>query len=134
MIATLLVAAWLTKNSDYHGYIRHDFQIAGRSALIVEPKVPKAGNPWVLRAEFFDHRPEFDLAMLMRGYRLAFIDVGNVFESFDAFKSNDLRASAGLSLKWQAPVGPIIINLVRPIKKQDGDRTEGIQFSFGQQF
>ena len=64
----------------------------------------------------------------------AFIDVGNVFESFYAFKSNDLRASAGLSLKWQAPVGPIIINLVRPIKKQDGDRTEGIQFSFGQQF
>ena len=57
-----------------------------------------------------------------------------MFESFAAFKSNDLRASAGLSLKWQAPVGPIIINLVRPIKKQDGDRTEGIQFSFGQQF
>lgn len=79
MIATLLVAAWLTQNSDYHGYIRHDFQIAGRSALIVEPKVPKAGNPWVWRAEFFDHRPEFDLAMLMRGYRLAFIDVGNTF-------------------------------------------------------
>ncbi len=64
----------------------------------------------------------------------AFVDVGNVFRDFDAFDSGELRASAGLSLKWQAPVGPIIINLVRPIKKQDGDRTEGIQFSFGQQF
>ncbi|HWT15339.1 MAG TPA: outer membrane protein assembly factor BamA [Patescibacteria group bacterium] len=64
----------------------------------------------------------------------AFVDVGNVFEDFDAFDAGELRASAGLSLKWQAPVGPIIINLVRPIKKQDGDRTEGIQFSFGQQF
>ncbi|MBL0029500.1 MAG: outer membrane protein assembly factor BamA [Rhodanobacteraceae bacterium] len=64
----------------------------------------------------------------------AFVDVGNVFRNFDAFDSGELRASAGLSLKWQAPIGPIIINLVRPIKKQDGDRTESIQFSFGQQF
>lgn len=64
----------------------------------------------------------------------AFLDVGNVFHDFDAFSASDLRASVGLSLKWQAPIGPIIINLASPIRKQDGDRTEGIQFSFGQQF
>lgn len=64
----------------------------------------------------------------------AFLDVGNVFRDFDAFDADELRASAGLSLKWQAPVGPIVINIATPIKKQDGDRTEGIQFSFGQQF
>jgi outer membrane protein insertion porin family len=64
----------------------------------------------------------------------AFLDVGNVFKDYDSFASDEIRASVGVSLKWQAPVGPIIINLVRPIKKKDGDRTEGIQFSFGQQF
>ncbi len=64
----------------------------------------------------------------------AFVDVGNVFEDLDAFDSGDLRAAAGLSFKWQAPVGPIIINFSTPIKKQDGDRTETIQFSFGNQF
>ena len=64
----------------------------------------------------------------------AFFDVGNVFRDFDAFDADELRASVGLSLKWQAPVGPIVINIATPIKKQDGDRTEGIQFSFGQQF
>lgn len=64
----------------------------------------------------------------------AFFDVGNVFADFDAFETDELRASAGLSFKWQAPVGPIIINLARPLKKQEGDRTESIQFSFGNQF
>ncbi len=64
----------------------------------------------------------------------AFLDVGNVFKDFDAFETDEIRASVGLSLKWQAPVGPIIINLSTPIKDKEGDRTEGIQFSFGQQF
>ncbi len=64
----------------------------------------------------------------------AFLDVGNVFKDFDAFETDEIRASVGLSLKWQAPVGPIVINLSTPIKDKEGDRTEGIQFSFGQQF
>jgi outer membrane protein insertion porin family len=64
----------------------------------------------------------------------AFIDVGNVFEDFNAFDANELRASAGLSFKWQAPVGPIVINIARPLRSKDGDRTETIQFNFGQTF
>ncbi len=64
----------------------------------------------------------------------AFLDVGNVFENFDAWEASELRASAGLSFQWQAPVGPIIINLARPVRKKDGDRTESIQFSFGDVF
>jgi outer membrane protein insertion porin family len=64
----------------------------------------------------------------------AFLDVGNVFESFDAFDVGELRASVGLSFKWQAPVGPIKVNLGYPIKKKDGDRTETLQFAFGNAF
>lgn len=64
----------------------------------------------------------------------AFVDVGNVYKTFGDFKSDELRASAGLALQWQAPVGPITINLARPLRKKDGDKTETIQFSFGTQF
>jgi len=64
----------------------------------------------------------------------AFLDVGNVFEDFDAFKVGDLRASAGLSFKWQAPVGPIKVNIARALRKKDGDRTETLQFAFGNAF
>lgn len=69
------------------------------------------------------------------GTRLSwFVDVGNVFSNVDAFDADLLRASTGLSVTWQAPIGPIIINLSQPLKKRDGDRTQALQFSFGQVF
>ncbi len=63
-----------------------------------------------------------------------FVDVGNVFKDYNAFSASDLRASTGLSFSWRAPIGPIVINISRPLRKQDGDDTETIQFSFGPQF
>jgi outer membrane protein insertion porin family len=69
------------------------------------------------------------------GSRIAlFIDVGNVYENLDTFDASLLRASAGLSVTWQAPVGPIIMNFAFPIKEQQGDQTESLQFSFGTTF
>jgi outer membrane protein insertion porin family len=69
------------------------------------------------------------------GSRIAlFIDVGNVYRDIDAFDANLFRASAGLSVTWQAPVGPIIMNFAYPLKEFKGDQTETIQFSFGTTF
>jgi outer membrane protein insertion porin family len=69
------------------------------------------------------------------GSRIAvFIDVGNVYENVDAFDSNLFRASAGVSVTWQAPVGPIIMNFAIPLREFEGDRTESVQFSFGTTF
>ena len=63
-----------------------------------------------------------------------FVDVGNVYKDFNAWSASELRASTGISFQWRAPVGPIVINLVKPIKSQHGDDTETIQFSFGNTF
>ncbi|MFN2334067.1 MAG: BamA/TamA family outer membrane protein, partial [Wenzhouxiangellaceae bacterium] len=69
------------------------------------------------------------------GTRLAwFVDAGNVFPDIDGFDTDLVRASTGLSLTWEAPVGPIILNLSMPIKDREGDRTQALQFSFGGQF
>lgn len=69
------------------------------------------------------------------GTRLAwFVDVGNVFRDYQSFDSDLLRASTGISLTWQAPVGPIIINLATPLKKHYGDETQLVQFAFGTMF
>ncbi|AKS40816.1 outer membrane protein assembly factor BamA [Wenzhouxiangella marina] len=69
------------------------------------------------------------------GTRLAlFIDAGNVYRDWDSFDTDLIRASAGIALTWRAPVGPIIINLARPIRKLDGDDTQSLQFTFGQFF
>ena len=61
-----------------------------------------------------------------------FVDVGNVFQDFDAFDVGELRASTGLSFQWRAPIGPITISVSTPLNDQPGDETETIQFSFGQ--
>ena len=69
------------------------------------------------------------------GSRIAlFVDVGNVYENIDAFDVNLFRASTGISVTWQAPIGPIIMNYAFPLREFDGDRTESLQFSFGTTF
>ncbi|WP_454832892.1 outer membrane protein assembly factor BamA [Pseudoxanthomonas wuyuanensis] len=61
----------------------------------------------------------------------AFMDVGNVFDGIDNFETSELRASAGVALLWRAPVGPISISYAFPLRKQDGDEIERLQFTFG---
>ena len=69
------------------------------------------------------------------GTRLAlFMDIGNVYENIGTWDADKLRASVGISLTWQAPVGPIIINLASPILQKPGDDIESLQFSFGTTF
>lgn len=64
----------------------------------------------------------------------AFLDFGNVYRNADDFEFREYRASVGVSLQWQAPVGPIVLNLAYPFLTDRDDRTERLQFSFGTQF
>ena len=65
-----------------------------------------------------------------------FTDVGNVYANYGDFNAADLRASMGISLQWIAPVGPIVINLARPVRDKPGDKPfeETLQFYFGRTF
>lgn len=65
----------------------------------------------------------------------AFVDFGNVFNGIDNFETGELRASAGVALQWQAPIGPIIISWAQPLKyDREFDRVEKLQFTFGTLF
>jgi outer membrane protein insertion porin family len=65
-----------------------------------------------------------------------FVDTGNVYQNISSFSASQLDASTGLSLQWQAPIGPLIINFAFPFRSQPGDShyEERIQFTFGSQF
>ncbi len=63
-----------------------------------------------------------------------FMDVGNVYRDIKSYESSELRGSVGLSLTWQAPVGPVVISYAFPVKDEFGDITEALQFSFGTVF
>ena len=64
----------------------------------------------------------------------AFVDFGNVFTNTDDFDAGELRASSGVSLLWRAPVGPISISYAFPLRKEDDDEIERLQFTFGGAF
>ncbi len=65
----------------------------------------------------------------------AFVDYGNVFDGTKSFSASEMRASAGIALQWQAPIGPITISWAQPLKyDREIDRVEKLQFTFGTLF
>lgn len=77
--------------SEWRGYVRFDFVVAGQPALLIAPKIPAPNRPWVWRAEWFGHFPQASLALLQRGWYLAYINASDQYGSpasmriFDAF-------------------------------------------------
>ena len=70
--ATPAVSAW-------KGYQRLDFTVAGRAGLLVRPKTPAPGKPWIWRTEFFGNQPQADLALLGLGFHLAYLDLQDLY-------------------------------------------------------
>lgn len=63
-----------------------------------------------------------------------FWDVGNVFADTGSFETAQLRQSAGVSLIWLSPVGPLSFSLAEPLNDKPGDRIERFQFTLGSFF
>lgn len=90
--------------SDWHGYVKHDFEVDGRKVLVVSPKVAAPGLPWVWHGEFFGHKPAPDIALLGQGYHLAYMGVSDMFGAptavgyWDKFYA-ELTGKYGLSKK-----------------------------------
>lgn len=53
---------------------------------------------------------------------------------YDYSDPKEYRMSAGVTLVWVSPMGPIGFSLAEPIRKRDGDRTEFFSFSLGRTF
>jgi outer membrane protein insertion porin family len=45
-----------------------------------------------------------------------------------------LRASAGVSIHWKSPMGPIRFDISKVLSKEDYDKTESFRFSTSTQF
>jgi len=74
------------KVSEWSGYERLDFVVNGRAALLVRPKAAAPGAPWIWRTEFFGHEPQADIALLGRGFHVAYLDVQNMYGAPVAMK------------------------------------------------
>ncbi|WP_448248641.1 outer membrane protein assembly factor BamA [Thalassotalea agariperforans] len=99
----------------------------------------------------------FPIPFLDEGYSNSvrtslFVDVGTVWDTeFNLDDYRDLaedqfskiddysdigryRSSAGLSLQWLSPMGPMIFSFAKPLKKEDSDDTSFFSFNIGQTF
>ncbi len=92
------------KLSAWEGQERRDFQVDGRDCLLIVPKGAAPGEPWIWRTEFFGHEPQADLALVERGWHVAYMDLQNLYGGPEAMNHMDkfyehLTTKRGLSRK-----------------------------------
>ena len=63
------------RRSVWNGFDRYDFVVDGQPAMVIAPKRVAPGRPWLWHGEFFGHKPEPDLALLGRGFHVAYLSV-----------------------------------------------------------
>jgi len=73
-----------TEFGNFHGYALQNFKFRGVSCKIVSPKIAAVGRPWVWRARFWGHQPQFDTTMLELGWHVVYCDVANLFGAPEA--------------------------------------------------
>lgn len=69
------------KVSEWNGYRRLDFEVAGRPCILVVPKTAAPRSPWIWRTEFFGHEPQADLALLAQGWHVAYMNAQDLYGS-----------------------------------------------------
>ena len=70
--------------SAWHGYALHEFVLDGRDCKVVCPESAAPEKPWIWRARFWGHEPQTDLALLERGFHVAYADVAALFGNPEA--------------------------------------------------
>lgn len=113
-LAVLLGSALLTcmpaaanpavTESEWLGCRRLDFVVEGRPALLIVPATPAPGKPWIWRTEWFGHFPQADLALVARGWHVAYMNAQDMYGApaamklFDAYYQR-VRADYGLAAR-----------------------------------
>jgi len=89
---------------NWNGFPRVDFMVEGRAAILISPTVDSPGRPWIWRTEFFGAFPSVDLALLSKGWHVAYLNVQNLYGAPVALDAMDtfppyLKAHYGLAAK-----------------------------------
>ena len=67
------------ETSEWNGFTRYDFQVVDRDVIVVVPDEAAPGKPWIWRARFWGHEPQTEIALLERGFHVAYCDVADLF-------------------------------------------------------
>jgi dienelactone hydrolase len=100
------------KKGNWNGFESYEFEVGKRPCRVVIPKEVVAGRPWVWRAVFWGHEPQTEIALLNKGYYVAFISCSDLLGSPQHLKERDefynfLTKQHGFSKK------PVLIGMSR---------------------
>ncbi|GHT25608.1 hypothetical protein FACS18942_01070 [Planctomycetales bacterium] len=112
LIPSVLTAQYEGKKSIWNGYDLYDFQYAERNCKIAVPKTVADGKPWVWRAVFWGHEPQTEIALLEKGYHIAFVACSDLLGSPQMLKERNafyelMTGKYGLSKK------PVLLGMSR---------------------
>ncbi|MEH8018056.1 outer membrane protein assembly factor BamA [Rheinheimera muenzenbergensis] len=99
-------------------FLSDDYRNSVRTSIFVD-----AGNVWDTE---FDIDRYAGLTQLQNGQRQPGL--------IDYADPGLIRATAGVSLQWISPMGPLTFSLAKIIKKQEGDLQENFSFNIGTTF
>lgn len=69
---------------NFHGHQGYKFQNEGVQCMIVKPAMEATGRPWIIRARFWGHEPQTDIALLENGFHVVYCDVADLYGSDQA--------------------------------------------------
>lgn len=99
-------------------FLSDDYRNSVRTSIFVD-----AGNVW---------DTEFDINRYAGLTKI--VSSQNQPELIDYSDASLIRATAGVSLQWISPMGPLTFSLAKIIKKYDGDLQENFSFNIGTTF
>ena len=79
LAAAAMASPFPGTKTDWFGYDKYDFEVDGRACCVTAPGNAAPGKPWIWRARFWGHEPQTDLALLAKGFHVAYIDVAGLF-------------------------------------------------------
>ncbi|PKA97705.1 lysophospholipase L1-like esterase [Flavobacteriaceae bacterium MAR_2009_75] len=89
--------------NNFHGFQLKEYSLNGNNIKIALPKKAISSKPWVLRARFWGHEPQTDIALLERGFHIAYCDVTDLYGNSEAVSRwnnfYDIITSAGFAKK-----------------------------------
>lgn len=81
--------AFSGRQSKWNGFEQFDFKLDKFDCRVVVPREAAEGRPWIWRARFWGHEPQTDIALLERGFHLAYCDVANLWGNSEALRRWD---------------------------------------------
>ncbi len=102
-----------------YGYQMQDSTLNGVDFKVVFPKQPNDKKQWIWRARFWGHEPQTDLALLERGFHVAYIDVSGLFgneraiaiwDDFYEFMTSKYQLNPKVVLEGMSRGGLIVFN------------------------